>query len=161
MAFIMVLWGLLLYITEMISQKYKGSRAALEGQPSIIIHRGYLMYDALKKNRLDLNQLQHLLRSKDVFSLEEVEYAVFETDGTISVLKKSDYQTPTKSDINIPPSPVKLATTVISDGEIVWDNLKEAKLTEQWLINELKQQNVYAVEEIFMRNGKGNSKNYS
>ncbi|MFD2759805.1 YetF domain-containing protein [Lentibacillus juripiscarius] len=155
MAFIMVLWGLLLYITEMISQKYKGSRAALEGQPSIIIHRGYLMYDALKKNRLDLNQLQHLLRSKDVFSLEEVEYAVFETDGTISVLKKSDYQTPTKSDINIPPSPVKLATTVISDGEIVWDNLKEAKLTEQWLINELKQQNVYAVEEIFYAEWQG------
>ncbi|RYG72141.1 DUF421 domain-containing protein [Lentibacillus lipolyticus] len=149
MAFVIVIWGALLYITELISQKYKGSRAALEGQPSIVIHKGYLMYDALKENRLDLNQLQHLLRTKDVFSLEEVEYAVFETDGTISVLKKSDYQTPTKGDMNVPPTPVKMARTLISDGEIVYDNLQEAKLTEQWLINELKQQNIESVDEVF------------
>ncbi|TMN23143.1 DUF421 domain-containing protein [Lentibacillus cibarius] len=148
MAFVIVLWGLLLYIVEMISQRYKGSRGFLEGQPSIVIYQGRLMYDALKKNRLDINQLQHLLRDKDVFSMEEVEYALLETDGKVSVLKKSDYQTPTKSDMNIPPSPVKLSRTLISDGEVIHDNLKEAKLTEQWLMQELKQQNFSSVEEV-------------
>ncbi|GAA0432769.1 DUF421 domain-containing protein [Lentibacillus halophilus] len=148
MTFVIVLWGLLLYIIEKISQRYKGSRGFLEGKPSMAIYKGQLMYDELKKNRLDIDQLQHLLREKDVFSLEEVEYAVLETDGKVSVLKKSDYQTPTKSDLNVPPAPVKIAKTLISDGEIVWDNLKEAKLTEEWLVQTLHLQNISAVDDV-------------
>ncbi|MFD1360142.1 DUF421 domain-containing protein [Lentibacillus salinarum] len=148
-AFLVALWGILLYITEITTQKYKGSRALLEGRPSIVIHKGLLMFDVLKQNRLDINELQHLLRSKDVFSVEEVEYAVLEVDGTISVLKKPDYQTPTNSDLNVSPTPVKIGRTIISDGEVVWDNLKEAKLTKTWLEEELHRQNVQSVEDVF------------
>ncbi|HLR61747.1 MAG TPA: DUF421 domain-containing protein [Lentibacillus sp.] len=148
-AFLVFVWGLLLYITEILTQKFKGSRALLEGQPAIVIHKGHLMYDVIKKNALDINQLQHLLRSKNVFSLEEVAYAVLETDGTISILKKPEYQTPTNSDLNVSPTPVKIGTTLINDGEIVWDNLKEAKLTKQWLADELHKQNISAVEDVF------------
>ncbi|GAB4073973.1 DUF421 domain-containing protein [Barrientosiimonas marina] len=148
-AFLVVLWGLLLYITEKTTLKFKGSRAVMEGRPSLVIHKGLLIHDILKKNRLNLNELQHLLRSKDVFSVEEVEYAVLEVDGTISVLKKPDYQTPTNADLNVTPTPVKIGRTVISDGEIVWDNLEEAKLTKTWLENELHRQNIQAIDDVF------------
>ncbi|QKY68629.1 DUF421 domain-containing protein [Lentibacillus sp. CBA3610] len=148
-AFLVTVWGLLIYATEKTTQKYKRTRNMLEGQPDIVIHKGHLIYDVLKENRLDINELQHLLRAKDVFSMEEVEFAILEVDGTISVLKKPEYQTPTTSDLNIPPTPVKLGRTVISDGEVIWDNLKEAKLTKKWLNEELHKQNVQSAEDVF------------
>src|SRR5699024_6610090 len=92
--FVIVLWGAILYAIEIITQKFKGSRFILEGKPSLIIHQGEIIYEELRKNKMDLNEILHLLRMKDVFSLQEVEYAVLETDGLLSVLKKAPYQTP-------------------------------------------------------------------
>ncbi|ALX48613.1 DUF421 domain-containing protein [Lentibacillus amyloliquefaciens] len=148
-AFLIALWGLLIYITEIITQKFKGSRYLLEGQPSMVIHKGHLVYDVLKQNRLDIDELQHMLRSKDVFSIEEVEYAILEADGEVSVLKKPEYQTPTIADLNLAPKPVKIGRVLISDGEIVWDNLKEASLNKTWLEEELHKQNVQSIEDVF------------
>ncbi|MRG87102.1 DUF421 domain-containing protein [Salinibacillus xinjiangensis] len=143
------LWGFLIYGTEFITQKIASSRELLEGKPSIVIRNGKLQRDAMKKAKLDLNQLQHLLRSKDTFSIQEVEFAVFETDGTISVLKKSLKQGPTREDLNAKPERVVLPYSVIIDGEIVLDNLQEAQLTEDWLRNELKKQEVNDPTQIF------------
>lgn len=148
-AFLILIWGLLMYIIEIITQKFKGTRGFLEGHPALVIHKGLMIYDVLKKNRLDVDQLQHLLRSKDVFSIEEVEHAILETDGTISVLKKPEYQTPNNSDLNVSPTPVKMGRTLINDGEIVWDNLNEAKLTKKWLEAELHKQNVTSIDDVF------------
>ncbi|WP_164669444.1 DUF421 domain-containing protein [Virgibacillus doumboii] len=144
-----LLWGIILYITEIITQKFKESRSILEGQPAIIIHKGNLIREEMKKNKLDINQLQHMLRSKNAFSIQEVEYAVLETDGTISVLKKADYQNPTNSDMNIVASPARLPVTLINDGEILWDNLREENLTEEWLQQQLRAQNIGSVKKVF------------
>lgn len=149
MGFSLILWGAILYATEIITQKYKGTRGLLEGQPSIIIRQGKLIREEMKKSNLDINQLQHLLRAKDAFSIQEVAYAILETDGTVSVLKKSAYQIPTKQDMNLQPEIVGLSITLINDGEIIWDNLKEARLTEKWLENELKVQNIATVRDVF------------
>ncbi|WP_163529855.1 DUF421 domain-containing protein [Halobacillus ihumii] len=150
MAFMIVLWGILISVTELITQKFKGTRHLLEGSPSLVIHEGKIMKKQLKKNKLDINQLQHLLRSKDVFTIKDVQYAVLETDGSISVLKKSEHQTPTKKDLNIPLSTVSLSSIFISDGEVIWDNLKEAGFDKQWLQNELRNQNISSVDQILM-----------
>ncbi|SHG30453.1 DUF421 domain-containing protein [Ornithinibacillus halophilus] len=147
--FVIIIWGGLLYITEIITQKFKSTRALLEGSPAIVIHNGKLIRDVMKKNKLDINQLQHLLRSKDVFSIREVAFAILETDGTISVMRKSQKQTPTRGDLNLPPQEANLSYTIISDGEIIYDNLEELNLTEAWLKQELKKQEVQQVEEIF------------
>lgn len=142
------LWGLLIYITEWVTQKYKGTRALLEGRPSVIIYKGKLQYQNMKKGRLDINQLQHLLRSKEVFSLQDVEFAVLETDGTVSILRKTNAQTPTRKDLNLPPQNVELARTIINDGEVVWDNMREAGLDHDWLDQELKKQQVSSVKDV-------------
>ncbi|MEC5423580.1 DUF421 domain-containing protein [Virgibacillus sp. C22-A2] len=148
-AFVIVLWGSLLYITEIISQKYKRTRSLIEGSPAIIIHKGKLIRDIMKKNKLDINQLQNLLRSKDVFSIQEVEYALLETDGTLSVLKKSSFQTPNKGDMNFPSHEVNLAVTLINDGEIIYDNLKEKGISEGWLYEQMHEQGYTDVKDIF------------
>ncbi|WP_099157106.1 DUF421 domain-containing protein [Virgibacillus ndiopensis] len=148
-AFAVFVGGVILYITESITQKFKGSRAFLEGRPSIIIHNGKLIREEMKRNKLDINQLQHMLRAKDAFSIQEVAYAILETDGTVSVLKKPAYQAPTKYEMNIPLEIESLAMTIINDGEVLWDNLREAKLDENWLENQLRAQNINSVRDVF------------
>ncbi|WP_070119713.1 DUF421 domain-containing protein [Bacillus marinisedimentorum] len=143
--FAVVLWGMLIYSTELITQKFKRARSFLEGQPSILISHGKLDRQALKKNQLDINQLQHLLRSKDVFSLREVEYAILETDGSVNVLKKSAFANPTRSDMNLPEEKVILPITLITDGEVIWDNLEQSGFDKDWLQGQIQ---VHGAREI-------------
>lgn len=149
MAFVIALWGVLLYSVEMIVQKFKKTRYLLEGKPSLVIHKGQIIRDEMKKNKIDVSELQHLLRAKDVFSIQEVEYAILETNGHVSVIKKPAYQTPNKKDLNVYPEEVFLPFTLISDGEMLHDNIMEAGLTVEWLQKELKRQNYNRVEEVF------------
>src|SRR5690625_2262683 len=147
--YVILSWGVILYIIEMVTQKFKGSRFILEGKPALVIHKGELIYEEMRKNKLDINELQQLLRMKDVFAIQEVEYAVLETNGEISVVKKAEYQTPTKKDLNVYPSEPQIAMTVITDGEMVKDNMAEANITEEWLLEELKRQNYNGLKEVF------------
>lgn len=147
--FVLVVWGAFMYIQELLTQRFKRTRYFLEGAPSIVIYRGKLIRDEMKKNKLDVDQLQHLLRTKDVFSLKEVEFGFLEPNGDISVLKKSDYQNPTRKDFNLPKEQVILPTTLINDGEIIYDNLKEENLEESWLIQQLKLQGFDRIEDVF------------
>ncbi|UOQ46952.1 DUF421 domain-containing protein [Gracilibacillus caseinilyticus] len=147
--FAVLLWGTLLYVTELITQRYKKTRSMLEGRPSIIIHKGKLQREEMKKGKLDINQLLHLLRSKDTFSVQEVDYAILETDGTVSVLKKTAYQQPTRHELNLPIEEVVLPFMLINDGEIIWDSLEEIGKDEAWLEQELKKQEIASVKEVF------------
>src|SRR5690625_2164615 len=113
--YVIFLWGAILYIIEIITQKFKRTRFILEGKPAIIIHEGNLIYEEMRKNRIDIGELQHLLRTKDIFAIQEVEYAILETNGDLSVLKKSSYQKPNKQDLKITPSNVQMAITIIND----------------------------------------------
>ena len=97
--FVILLWGVILYSIEMVTQKFKRSRFLLEGKPAILIHEGNLVYEELRKNKMDLNEVLQLLRMKDIFSLQEVYYAILETNGELSVLRKAEYESPTKQDL--------------------------------------------------------------
>ncbi|MFC0271897.1 DUF421 domain-containing protein [Metabacillus herbersteinensis] len=146
--FAITIWGALIYLLETITQKWNLSRGFLEGRPSIIIHHGKISKEQLKKNKLDINQLQHLVRSKGVFSLREVEYAVLETDGTISVLRKSTYDVPTNQDLNLQPTEVHIPITFISDGVVISANLKQAGFDDGWLRKELHKKNIDRIEDV-------------
>lgn len=146
--FVIVLWGVILYAIEMITQKFKRSRFILEGKPSLIIHKGNLIYEEMRKNKIDINEILQLLRMKDVFALQEVEYAVLETNGELSVLKKAAYQTPNKKELNVAPTEPQIAFPVITDGEMVKDNMAEVNITEQWLLDEIARQ-AYDLQQVF------------
>jgi uncharacterized membrane protein YcaP (DUF421 family) len=148
-AFAVILWGGLLYMTEIITLKYKGTRSFLEGNPAIVISKGLLQREEMKKNKLDMNQFLHLLRMKDVFSVQEVDYAILESDGTVSVLKKTQAQPLNRLDLNLPVEEVYLPITLINDGEIIYDNLEQINQDEQWLVQELRKQDIYTYKDIF------------
>ncbi len=142
------LWGTLIYLVEFLTMRFKKTRGLFEGTPAIIIRNGKIDRLELKKNKLDLNQLLHLLRDKDVFSIREVEFAILEANGTVNVLKKTNYEKPTRKDLQLPPQPVNLPVSFIIDGEVLWDNINEAGFNEAWLINELNLQGVLRPEHV-------------
>ncbi|MFE8699397.1 YetF domain-containing protein [Cytobacillus sp. FJAT-54145] len=146
--FAVVLWGVLIYFTELITQKYRKTRKVLEGEPNIVIHKGQIKYDTLKSSRLDINQLQSLIRQQGYFSLQDVEYAILETNGMVSVLPKPENDTPKMSDLNLPTQPAHLPITLILDGEVLYDNLKEVGFDENWLKKQLSKQGVTEYKEV-------------
>lgn len=131
------IWGFLIYLTEFLTQKFRSSRNFLEGKPSIIINKGRIDFKELKGNHLDLNQLQHLLRAKDIFSISECYYAILETDGTVSAMKKPMFSTPTKQDLNLPLQSIAIPISIILDGEIIKENLPLTQYDEEKLTQEL------------------------
>lgn len=147
--YVILLWGVILYAIELVTQKFKGSRFLLEGKPSLLIHKGDIIYEEMRKNKIDINELQHLLRMKDVFAIQEVEYAVLETDGLLSVVKKAAYQTPNKKELNVAPTEPLMAMMLINDGQMIKDNLAEANVTEDWLLKEVDRQGFQDVREVF------------
>lgn len=148
--FAIALWGCLMFVEELINQKSIGIRRILEGSAAVVIHQGRINKQALAQNKLDVNQLQMLLRKQSVFSLREVEYAILETDGTLSVLKTASNSTPTMEDIKLPAQPVHLSFVVISDGEVIPHNLKQAGLTDNILQQSLTAQGFSSPKDIFV-----------
>ena len=143
-----VVWGILIYLTELTTQKSRKLRIILEGKPSFIIREGKLDWKELKKNHLDINQLQQLLRSKDIFSLRNVEYAVLEPNGSISVLRKQEADQPTYRDFNMEIQKRLIPLTIISDGEVIIDNLKETGMDYQSLVKQLNEKQITSVREV-------------
>lgn len=146
--FAISLWGALIFFTEIMTQRSRRVRHFLENTPSIIIRKGQIQYEAIKNNHLDLNQMQQLLRAKDIFSIRECEYAILETDGSLSVIKKPIYAPVQKQDFNIVPTSTPMPVSVIMDGEIIYDNLKMIEHDEEWLLKEISNKGYSSSKEI-------------
>ncbi len=142
------LWGILMIFMEKLLLKYKGFRGFLEGKPSIIIRDGKIDRYQLKKNRMNINQLLSLLRQSEIFSIREVAYAILESNGSISILKKNKYQKVTMQDLQLPDQPVFLSTTLIIDGEVLEDNMNDLGFDKNWLINQLATSGVNSIKEV-------------
>lgn len=146
-------WSLLTLAMGVIDIKYQKSRKVIEGEPIVVINNGKIMEHALKKVRLDIDALKTMLREKDVFSIGDVDYAIFETDGNLSVLKKDSQLNPTKSDLNIQSNNrmnnIPTSVGVISDGVVNLKNLAELNLDMQWLEKQLHQEGIHSVSDIF------------
>lgn len=133
-----------------ITIKSKKARVLIDDKPTIVIQKGLILESALQKNRLHLDELTMMLREQAIFSVQDVEYALLETNGKLSVLQKTSEQVATKQDVKADVSPpTYLPTEVISDGQLITENIVELELTEDWVIKKLKKQNVHSVEEVY------------
>ena len=147
--FAVTIWGLLIFGIQLVGQKSITLRNFLEGKPALVIQKGVIDRQALKKNRMNLNELQNLLRIKDVFSVREVEYAILEPNGSLTVIRKPEFDTPTLKDLNIPLNRKSLPMLLVSDGKILNDELLKISKNESWLKAELKQQGFVNINNIF------------
>jgi len=146
----MSLWGALLFIVEYLDRKFLFFRGIVQGKPIALIKNGVVDREALKKSRMNLNQLQSLLRQSETFSIREVAFCYLEGNGSISILKKSTYQKTTQEDFNMTPSAVYVPVTLIRDGVVLWDEVKDFGKDEAWLNQQLSSQGIFSYEEIFI-----------
>lgn len=131
-----------------ISMKHYGARKLLDGKPIILIQDGKIMEKALKKSKINVNDLLEECRQKDAFDIADVAYAVFEASGKVSVLKKAPAQPPTRRDMKISIGAEGLCTNIIVDGHVLCNNLQLLGKDAAWLDEELKKQGAPAPEDI-------------
>ncbi|QBP41964.1 DUF421 domain-containing protein [Paenisporosarcina antarctica] len=146
----MIIWGGLLFSVEYLSQKFLAFRGVVEGEPSALIKNGIVDRESLKKNRMNINQLQSLLRQSETFSIREVAYCYLEANGSISILKKSKYQKTAQEDFNMPSKAVYVPVTLIRDGEVLWDEMIDLGFNESWLKSQLNTQNITDYRDVFI-----------
>lgn len=146
----MALWGGLLFAVEIIGQKSLAFRRIFEGKPSVLIKNGVVVREELKKNHMNLNQLQSLLRQSETFSIREVAYCYLEANGSLSILKKTKYQKTTQEDFNMPVESVYVPVTVIRDGEVLWDEIHDLGFDEPWLKKQLHSHGISDYKKIFI-----------
>lgn len=113
-------------------------RELLCGRPSILINRGKIDESVLKKEFITINELQERLREKDVFNLGDVEYAILETSGQISILLKPEKRNVKAEDFNINAEYEGIAYDLVIDGKVMYDNLRKIGKEYKWLENQIK-----------------------
>ncbi|WP_418792088.1 DUF421 domain-containing protein [Phosphitispora sp. TUW77] len=124
-------------------------RKLINSEPVVVIENGKIIDQNLRKTKLTLNDLNMQLRQKNIFNISDVEFAVIETNGKISVLPKSQKQPLTPSDIGLSTSYKGLMKDMVIDGKIMDENLDDAHLDKNWLTNELNKHGIYDVKDVF------------
>ncbi|RUL55607.1 YetF domain-containing protein [Lysinibacillus antri] len=145
----LVIWCLLTMIIAYIGLKSGRARVILDGQPTILVKKGVIDKGALSKTRLNIDDLTMMIRQKDVFSITEVDYAILEPNGTLSILKKPEYQNPQKRDLKIEIIlPTYIPTEIIVDGKIIENNLVELGLSREWLDKQLEKAGLFSIQNV-------------
>jgi uncharacterized membrane protein YcaP (DUF421 family) len=144
----LLLFVALTYIVSICTMKSRPFRTLIEGSPSIIIENGRIIKENMKSLRFDLDELNALLRGKDIVDISEVQYAILETTGEMSIIKKSGFQPLTKSDMNIHLTDPTFPIELIMDGEIIEENLKKRNLTHTWLTEQLSARNIKSASHV-------------
>lgn len=146
----MVLYGAASVGLNLITNKFPKSRSYINGSPTILMNHGKLYRKNLKKVKLDLSEFLMMCRELGYFDITEIQTAIFECNGKLTVLPFSINRPATPKDFNLNPSPDSISTEVIMDGRIIEGNLKRMGLDQNWLDAQLKEQGHRNAKEIFL-----------
>lgn len=116
----------------------------LSGKPSILINKGKIDYKELKKERISIDEIFEQLRIQGYFNIKDVQYAILETDGNLSVVPSSSYEDNQFKDFK------HLPISLIIDGQIIKDSLKSIKKDKQWLLNLLDSYNITNHKDVLV-----------
>ncbi len=144
----MGIWTILPILLAYLSLHNIWVRKVFEGEATVVVENGKILEKHLGKLRLTTDDLISQLRSQGVFNVADVEFALFETNGSLSVQKKSQKQPLTPSDLNLPTQYEGLPTNLIEDGIILVDALRSLNLSKAWLYHQLKKQNIQEVSQV-------------
>ena len=127
------------------------------GKPTILIYRGKIDEEALRKERFTISELQERLRGKEIFDLGDVEYAILETNGEVSVIQKPNKRNTIPEDFDITPEYEGLPYDLVVDGKIMYENLTKIGKNEKWLRKQIDKFKT-TPENVFIAtiDGKGN-----
>jgi uncharacterized membrane protein YcaP (DUF421 family) len=136
-------------LLSLISMKSERARGIISGRPSILIERGVIVEQELRRIRYNLNDLLEQIRLKDFSNLEDIDYAILETSGQLSVIPKAEKRPVTVKDMKLSAPAQHLPVTLIIDGRTISDNLHKSGLSNSWLMDELKRNKIKSAKEVF------------
>lgn len=134
----MLIFGFIAYLVSVFTMKSMVLRRIFMGTPTILIDKGKIIEKNLRKVKFDVNDLLEQCRINSYFNLDEIEYALLEVNGTLSILSKGENKALTLKDMNIQSKKQGLCANVIIDTKIMKSNLINFNKTEDWLMKELK-----------------------
>ena len=135
-------------LISIINLKSLKLREFICGKPAILIYRGKINEQALKKERFTINELQERLRDKNIVNVFDVEYAILETNGQISVIEKPNKRSIIPEDIGITPEYEGLSYDLVIDGKVMTENLKQLGKNYKWLEKQTAKFNIKPEEAL-------------
>ncbi|WP_407309592.1 YetF domain-containing protein [Desulfosporosinus sp. SB140] len=141
---------LLTYLMTFFSLKSRFARKVFEGSPTIVISNGKILEQNLKSLRLSIENLFIKLREEKVFNLKEIEFAIMEPDGKLSILLKPLYRTITAENLHLTTQYEGLPTILVREGRFEEESLKRLGITKSWIMTQLHAQNVSEISEVFL-----------
>jgi uncharacterized membrane protein YcaP (DUF421 family) len=154
----MIVFGLIAYLVSILTMKSIILRRFFMGAPTILIQKGKILEKNLKKVKFDVNDLLEECRSEGYFDISEIEYALMESKGTLSILPKGEYKQINIKDMNIKPKEQNLTANIIIDKKIMHNNLKNMEKTEKWLKQKLKEKGYKTTNKILLATLDNNEK---
>lgn len=143
-------------IISTLNMKSINIREIVCGKPRILIYRGKIDEDALRKERLTINELQEKLRSKDTITLGEVEYAILETSGEVTIIKKPEKRGTIPEDFGIQPEYEGIPYDLVVDGKVMFGNLDAIGKDYDWLKEEVNKFEINPEDALLVTiDGKG------
>ena len=130
-------------------KSYRG-RKILDGSPSILIENGKILESNLKKVKININDLLEECRQKNIFDIAQIEYAILETSGRLSIQPKSQNRQLTPKDMQIPTAYEGLCTNIIIDGKVIEEHLAAINKDTTWLQTQLKAHSIESPQTILL-----------
>ena len=146
----LAVYGLTSVVLNLLAHKIPRTRKYINGTPTILMDGGKLCRSNLKKAKLDLSEFMLLCREAGYFDIDEIQTAVFEHNGKLSILPKSANRPATPEDLGITVKSAHIGVEVIMDGRIMGENLSRIGRSEKWLQKQLKSQGHKDVKAILL-----------
>lgn len=148
----LILFSGISVLAAFIAIKSRQFRRVTNGEPTVIIHHGAILRENLRRTQVNLDVLMMLLREKGYFSYSDIEFAILEPTGNLSILPTPESQSVSKADLAHGPDLSERGQgpyiELVVDGEIDEDKLKETNHTRQWIMDEIRKRGGNGLEEV-------------
>jgi uncharacterized membrane protein YcaP (DUF421 family) len=137
-----IIMGGIVFVLNLVAVRNHRFRKWIAGEPTTLIQKGQILEESMERMGYSLDSLKQALRGKDIFNIEEVECAILEVNGSLSVLKKPQYQNTTKQDLNLRRTAENVPVELVYNGNILYENLTNHTYDEEWLMAELNKRDL-------------------
>lgn len=146
----MITYTIIIIFIEYLCGKSLIIRRFINGTALILLDNGKLYKENFKKAKMDVTEFLTECRNKNYFNISDIQTAILESNGKLSIIPISQKRKLTTEDLNIPAKQEQITTNVILDGKIIYENLKSTENNETWLKNSLRKQNITNINDIFL-----------
>ena len=146
----MIVYGVVAFLLSLLTSKVAKARKYINGTPTILMDNGKIYRENMKKAKLDLSEFMVMCRQEGYFDLADIQTAIFEYNGRLTILPISSKRPATPNDLNLCVAPEHISTELILDGKVLNENLKRRGLDTTWLNKQLKAMGYCNAKEVFL-----------